>query len=145
MKIKEYNLHKTTKKTAIENNLVLADALPNNKIKRLFDFSLLDDITTYDWIKENIKDDAINNISPANKTSFVGTQYNQFSAYDGIIEYYVHRVYDKTGKRLYDIFQLAKVNIHEYERKSVYDVLRINGTIEAGCGYNAPIDDIEIA
>lgn len=145
MRIKEYNLHKTVKKTATENNLILADALINNKVKRLFDFSLLNDIPTYDWIKENIQEDAINNISPANKTSFIGTQYNHYLAYDGVAEYYVHRVYDKTGKRLYDIFQLAKVNIHEYKRQEIYGKLQSEGILEAGCGYYPPMDDIEIA
>ena len=45
MQIKEYKLSKTAVKTAKENNLILAEEIYGGKLKRLFDFSLLDTIS----------------------------------------------------------------------------------------------------
>ena len=42
MKIKEYKLYKTAKKTAKENNLEYVDSFETGKRNILFDFSLLD-------------------------------------------------------------------------------------------------------
>lgn len=42
MKIKEYKLYKTAKKTAKENNLEYVDSFETGKRNVLFDFSLLD-------------------------------------------------------------------------------------------------------
>lgn len=42
MKIKEYKLYKTAKKTSKENNLEYVDSIETGKRNILFDFSLLD-------------------------------------------------------------------------------------------------------
>lgn len=142
MKIKEYKTSKTAKKTASENNLILADAI-TGKIKRLFDFSLLNDIIISDIEKEVIKEDAIKNITASNKVSFYGKLLDNFTACDGKANYYLHRVYNKDGKRLYDIYQLAKIEHCSKERKSVYDRYNIT-TYEVTDGYIMPVNDIEL-
>ena len=144
MKIKEYITTKTAKKTATENNLILADAI-TNKAKRLFDFSLLDDMTISDVEKEVIKADAIRNVSAGNKVSFYGKLFDDFTACDGIANYYLHRVYSKDGRHLYDIYQLAKIEHYSKERKSIYDKNYIVTTYEASEGYMPPLNDIEVA
>lgn len=142
MLVKEYNLHKTAKKTATENNLIIADGIYNNK-KRLFDFTLLNDIIISDQEKEVIKADALKNVTAADKTSFYTKVFDNFTACNGNVLYYVHRVFSKDGRHLYNIFQLAKVEHITKERKSVYENYFAT-TIEASDDYTMPIEDIEL-
>lgn len=143
MRIKEYKTSKTAKKTALENNLILADAI-TNKVKRLFDFSLLNDIIISDIEKEVIKEDAIKNITASNKISFYGKLLDNFTACDGKAKYYLHRIYSKDGKHLYDIYQLAKIEHYSKERRSVYDKNYDVTTYEVTDGYIMPVKDIEL-
>ena len=63
---KQYKLFKTVKKTANENNLLIAE---NNlaTTKTLFDFSGLDNINLEEWEKDVIKNDALKNVCSFNK------------------------------------------------------------------------------
>ena len=144
MNIKQYKLFKTANKTAKENNLIFADEIYGSKLKRLFDFSLLDIMTIPDNEKEVLKDYALQNITPSNKTSFYGKLFDNFKACDGIAYYYIHRVYSKDGRYLYDIFQLANVKHYSKSRKSVYDKKYDITTYECSCDYRKPIYDIEL-
>ena len=143
MKIKEYKLSKIANKTAIENNLILADGKRYPSIKRLFDFSLLDDIPISEIEKEIIKSDAIKNVSASNKIQLYGSIINQFDACDGKAKYNVHRVY-KNCKLAYDIFELSKVEHYSKSRKSVYDNKYDVNTITANSGTDEPMNDIEL-
>ena len=58
--------------------------------------------------------------------------------------FYRHRVYSADGKHLYNILQLAKIRYITYTRKSVYEEFAVESDIELGCGYSAPITDIDL-
>lgn len=63
MKIKEYKLYKTAKKTAKENNLEYVDSFETGKRNILFDFSLLDNtdkLTNEE--KQYIREHALRNL-----------------------------------------------------------------------------------
>ena len=140
MKYKEYNVFSTSKKTATVNNLEIS----SNK-ERLFDFSLLNEIEITDIEKNIIKQDAIKNLMFSNKISYYGSTIDQFAACDGVALYHVQKVYsEKTGKRLYGIFTLAKIKHYSKNRQSVYDNnYEVVETIKEN-GYNEPLTDIEI-
>ena len=144
MQIKEYKLSKTAAKTAKENNLIIAEKRIGEKIKRLFDFSMLDSMTIPNNEKEILKDDALRNLMSSDKVSYYGKLIDNFSACEGIACYYRHRVYSKDGKHLYNIFQLAKVKHYSKQRESVYDKYYDVTTYEGNCGYKEPINDIEL-
>lgn len=143
MKTKEYKLFKSVQKTATTNNLVIAE---NNisTSKVLFDFSILDMITISDIEKEIIKNDALKNVCAFSKKSFYGAEIDNFTTCIGIAKYYAHPVYSISGKRLYIIMQLAKVNHTHTERKSVYDAWESTKT-EYTDSYTEPVNDLEIA
>lgn len=142
MKIKEYNLFKTVKKTAKENNLVIAE---NNiaTAKTLFDFSELDNIDIQEWEKEVIKTDALECVRAYNKESFYGAEYDTFTSCMGMTVYIPHRIYRKDGKHLYNIMQLVKITHTHSERKSVYSDWE-NTQTEYKSSYTERLDDIEI-
>ena len=144
MQIKEYKLSKTAAKTAKENNLILAEEMYGGKLKRLFDFSLLDTMEIPDNEKEVLKEYALRYVRPSDNVSYYGKIFDRFSACDGIAGYYKHRVYSKDGRYLYDIFQLAKVKHDSKSCKSVYDEKYDVTTYEGSCGYSEPINDIEL-
>ena len=143
MKIKEYNLFKTVKKTAKENNLVIAE---NNiaTTKTLFDFSELDNIDIQEWEKDVIKADALKNVCSFNKESFYGAEYDNYTSCIGMALFVPHKIFEKkSGKHLYNIMQFVKINHTHSERKSVYDSLE-NTNVKYKSLYSLPIDDIEI-
>lgn len=143
MRVKEYNISKTAFRTAKDNALLLTDGIAN-KTKRLFDFSLLDDMTISEEEKEVIKADAVRGVTAANKVSFYGKLFDDFYACDGIAKYFCHRVFGVEGKHLYNIFQLASVEHAHKERKSIYENKYIVTNYNASEGYTEPINDIEI-
>lgn len=141
MKTKTYNFFKTGKKTASENDLGLSTY--NKGV--LFDFELIEnDLTLTEAEKDLIKADALRYVMASSKTLYYGKQFNKFDSCDGIADFYCHKVYNgKTGKRLYVIMQLTKLNHTRLSRTSVYD----NHTpvkIEATSGYYPPTLDIEL-
>lgn len=144
MRVKEYKTSRTASKTAKENALVLADVAIGSKVKRLFDFSLLDDMTISEEEKEVIKAYAIRGVTAVNKVSFYGKLFDDFYACDGIAKYFCHRVFSVEGKHLYNIFQLASVEHAHKERKSVYENKYTVTNYNASEGYTEPINDIEI-
>lgn len=143
MKTKEYNLFKTAKKTAKENNLIIAE---NNiaTTKTLFDFSELDNVDIQEWEKEVIKENALKNVCTFNKESFYGAEYDIFTSCIGMALYIPYKVFEKeSGKHLYNIMQFAKINHTHSERKSLYDSWE-NTNIEYKTLYTEPMGDIEI-
>lgn len=142
MNVKQYDLFKTAKKTAKENNLVIAE---NNlaTTTTLFDFSELDNVDLQDWEKEVIKADALKNVCSYNKESFYGAEYDNFMSCIGRAVYTPHKVYSKEGKHLYNIMQFIGVVHTHSERKSIYDE-RENAQIKYKSSYTMPLDDIEI-
>lgn len=139
MKVKEYKICKTATKTAKENNLVFKDK------ENIFDFSLLDSMEISDREKEHIKEHDIRYVSAAFKESFYGTKFDDFSACTGKSFYYVQKVFSaKTGKLLYRIFTLARIEHNTQERTHIYNKYTVT-TYRESNGYSESTFDIEIA
>lgn len=139
---KQYKLFKTVKKTAKENNLLIAE---NNlaTTKTLFDFSELDNINLEEWEKDVIKNDALKNVCSFNKESFYGAEYDLFKSCIGKALYIPHKVFSKEGKHLYNIMQFASIIHTHSERNSVYDEYG-NKQVKYKSLYSEPMDDLEI-
>ena len=138
MKVKDYKTFKTAAKTAKENNLVFKDK------ENLFDFSLLENMPFSDREKEYIKNHDMKYISGAFKESFYGTEFDNFSACIGKALYHVQKVFfKKTGKLLYRIFTLSKIEHNTEERIHVWDEYTVT-TYKASDGYMESDFDIEI-
>lgn len=143
MKVKEYKLYKSVQKTAKENHLILSDNnISSGKV--LFDFSALDSLIVSDIEKGIIINDALKNVCAFSKESFYGAEIDNFTTCIGIAKYYAHPVYSVSGKRLYIIMQLAKVQHTHTERKSMYDAWE-NTKTEYSDGYMQPVFDLEVA
>ena len=143
MKTKKYKLFKTWKKTARENNLMTEDHR-SGTYKRLFDFSLLDDVVMPECEKEVIKDDAIQNVYAYSKAICYIKTFDNFSACTGNAEFHMQRVFSTDGKLLYVIFTLAKIEHFSQSRKSVYDQKYDTIKYNANDGYVESAVDIEI-
>lgn len=144
MKVKEYKLFKTAKKTASENNLVIAERTTSKDAYRLFDFSELD--TLYgipENEKEIIKKSALKHVCSAFSNDYYGKEIDNFTACDGISKFYCYRIYNESGKLLYRIFQLVALNHKHMERNSIYNNYTTT-TYEMTCGWSAPMLDYEI-
>lgn len=142
MAIKEYKVSKSAAKTAKENNLEILNGYSNEKF--LFDFSLLDSLQVEEWEKEIIRDQA-KNVTVGNRESYYGGKLDNFSDCMGRCLYYPHKVYsEKTGKRLFVIFQLAKIDHNSMHRKSIYDQFSDVTNYRLDCGYYEPLIDVEI-
>lgn len=139
---KQYKLFKTVKKTANENNLLIAE---NNlaTTKTLFDFSGLDNINLEEWEKDVIKNDALKNVCSFNKESFYGAEYDLFKSCIGRAFYIPHKVYSREGKHLYNIMQFARIIHTHSERNSIYDSWK-SVQNEYETVYSEPLDDLEI-
>lgn len=143
MKVKEYKLFKTVKKTAKENNLIVAE---NNiaTTKTLFDFSELEKLDIQEWEKDIVKSDALKSVCSFNKESFYGAEYDNYTSCIGMALFIPHKVFEqKSGKHLYNIMQFVKINHTHSERKSVYDSWK-NTNTEYKSLYSYPLDDVEI-
>ena len=142
MKIKEYKLYKSPQKTMKENNLIESEKLGNTKT--LIDFSELENIQELtEEEKEVIKQDAIKNICAYSRESFYGKEIDNFTSCIGIAGYYIHRVYRKDGKHLYNIMQLGKIVHTHTERESVYDSWE-GARYEWKSDYSQPLNDYEL-
>lgn len=142
MKIKEYKLYKSAKKTARENNLIESESLSNTKT--LIDFSELENIDELtEEEKEFIKQDTIKNICAYNRELFYGKEFDVFTRCNGIAGYYIHKVYRKDGKHLYNIMQLGKIVHTHTERKSIYDSWE-SVRYEWKSKYSQPSNDYEL-
>lgn len=142
MKIKEYKLYKSAAKTMKENGLTEGKGLYNTKT--LIDFSELKNIDfLIEEEREIIKQDAIKNVCAYNRESYYGKEIYSFTSCIGIAGYYIHRVYRKDGKHLYNIMQLGKIVHTHTERKSVYDT---NESVryEWKSDYSQPLNDYEL-
>lgn len=139
---KQYKLFKTVKKTANENNLLIAE---NNlaTTKTLFDFSGLDNINLEEWEKDVIKNDALKNVCSFNKESFYGAEYDLFKSCIGRAFYIPHKVYSREGKHLYSVMQFASIIHTHSERNSIYDSWK-SVQNEYKTVYSEPLDDLEI-
>lgn len=143
MEVKEYKLYKTAKKTAAENHLIIANNPYLKNLRLLFDFSLLDEISSISGTeKDYIKREALKHVSPANREQFYGV-FEENTGFNGEALYYKHRVYSDNGcKYLYDIIQLAKIHHISYEKDGFQN--HIVSQCDTLCGYAEPISDIEI-
>jgi hypothetical protein len=140
---KEYKIFKSIRKTAKENNLIIAEQVFYGNQKALFDFSLLNGLDFSEEEKEIIKNDAIKNIKPSNRVSFYGNESDQFTYCFGKAQYHIQRVYSLEGKLRYKIFSLARIEHHHCERNSImenYSDIKINSSN----GYDEAISDIEL-
>lgn len=138
MQIKEYKTFKTAAKTAKENNLILSGK------ENLFDFSLLDSMTISDREKEYIRNHDIKCVSAAFKESFYGTEFDSFSACVGKSLYHIRKVFSKkSGKLLYRIFTLAKIEHNTQERTCVWNEYTTT-TYRYSDGYMESDFDIEL-
>ena len=145
MKIKEYKLFKTAKKTARENNLEYIDSFETGKRNILFDFSLLDNTDELtDYEKRYIRNHALRYVDAVWDEQFYGKEFDGFTICDGRALYYPHKVYDENGcERRYVIMQLAKIVHTRGTRKSVYDDYKTM-EIKLDSGYTEPVSDYEV-
>lgn len=143
MKVKEYKLFKTAQKTAYENGLEVAKKKSNKDSMRLFDFSELNGCLLNEEEIDLIKNESFSHICSAFSDCYYGKEFNAFNACDGVASYYCHRVYGKSGKLLYRIFQLVSINHTRLERKSIYNNYTPI-TIDMSIGYDKPMKDYEI-
>ena len=121
MKIKDYKLSKTLKKTARENQLLIS----SNNAELLIDISILDDIdliipdTDMEEIKNHISKYLITWYS--NEEMFF-IRIDNFTAYDIRVKLANHRIFNAvTGKRRYVITQITNMRIQKLTRTNVYD------------------------
>lgn len=119
--MKEYKLFKTAKKTAKENGLILADGVETSKEKRVFDFSLLDKMNIPEIEKEVIWKSAIKTVLASSRTAYHQHQFSNFYWCGGYVDYAIHRVYSVDGRRLFCIFQIAKIHHYNAHRKNVWE------------------------
>lgn len=145
MKIKEYKLYKTAKKTAKENSLEYVDSFETGKRNILFDFSLLDNTDELtDDEKQYIREHALRNLHASDCEQFYGKEFDNFTVCNGRVLYYPHKVYDEHGcERRYVIMQLAKIIHARGTRKSVCDDYETM-EIKLDSGYTEPVSDYEI-
>ena len=141
MSPKTYKLSKTAKKTAKENNLVKPESLSNTV--QLFDFSLLDKMAISEAEKETLMNDAMKHVTGAFPDCFYGKEIDNFTTFSGIASFYVHHVYSKDGKHLYNILELAAVDHCHKTRNSIYDDYSAE-EIKAHTEYGQPLTDYEI-
>jgi hypothetical protein len=145
MKIKEYKLYKTAKKTAKENNLEYVDSIETGKRNILFDFSLLnnaDELT--DDEKQYIRNHALRYVHVSSCEQFYGKEFDNFTTCIGRALYYPHKVYDEHGcERRYVIMQLVKIIHTRGTRNSVYDEYD-STEIKIDSGYTEPVSDYEV-
>ena len=138
--IKTYDLYKTAKKTAKINNLAINE-------NTLFDFSFLDSLKEIPAAAINaIMLDAMKTVKAYNKEQIYIDMPDQFTCFKAIVKYNVHRVFNKTGKRLYNILEAAAIDFTYAERKSIYDFQYDENTIniKGNSGNFEPITDYEI-
>jgi len=145
MKIKEYKLYKTAKKTAKENSLEYVDSFETGKRNILFDFSLLDNTDKLtDEEKQYIREHALRNLHASDCEQFYGKEFDNFTVCNGRALYYQHKIYDEHGcERRYVIMQLAKIIHTRGTQKSVYDDYETT-EIKLDSGYTEPVRDYEI-
>ena len=86
----------------------------------------------------------IKHIFNYNLTSFYGTVFDEFTACDGIAEYYKHKVFSKKGNHLYTIFELCSIKNHTKTCKTIYDTHYDVQETTISSKYAEPFDDIEI-
>lgn len=121
MEIK-YNLFKTAKKTAKENNLQFVDGNRMTDQKLLFDFSNLDGLDIPDYEKEVIKEECMQHCACGTSTAFVMYNKDNFETLHVIADFVYNGVFnEKTGKLLYRIFELKKIKYFHGERTTVYN------------------------
>ena len=142
MIIKEYTLHKTSSKTAKENNLY---TMGWNK-DDLMDLSLLDNIDGVPAEEmEHIKEYVAEHHIPHDRNDVFIILYDDFTTYEVKTRFVNHHIYNKkTGSRRYRICQLAGVKINRYTRKHVYDVVSTVQEFTADNHNAEPVTDIEI-
>lgn len=141
MSPKTYKLSKTAKKTAKENNLVKSESLSNTV--QLFDFSLLDAMEVSETEKETLMNDAMKHVSSVFPDCFYSKEIDNFTTFSGMALFYIHRVYRKDGKHLYNIMELAAVDHCHKTRNSIYDDYSVE-EIKAHTEYGQPLTDYEI-
>lgn len=140
MNIKHYNCFKTAKKTAKENGLVISPL--NNKI--LFDFSLLEQIEDLD-AREIIMQDSFRDCggpTTINREAFYG-KCDTFCSYSGIATFYNHRIFAKSGRKAYNIMELANIKHNKGTRECQWDAFDVVST-EYDSGTTSPMMDVEL-
>lgn len=120
MKVYNYDLDKTLKRTQSNNNFVRAKSL-NNKCVFL-DFSNLSKLEFItDREIEVIKNECVQWI-PSGCTSFIsGKIYNEFENVTIDVSCNTLRIYNKQGKMLYTISQINNLRLVRKQRKSIYE------------------------
>ena len=133
--MKDYKLFKTAKKTAKENGLVYADN------KRIFDFSLLEELDIPEEEKQVMKDAALKTVTAGSKTAYAIKKLDNFHFIDGYVDYSVNKVFTDNGcKRLYCIFEAANVHHTSGNRKCVWDEFDYKTIDNKRCAVSREID-----
>ncbi len=137
MKIKEYKLYKTAKKTAKENELIVK----SDDTKVLYDFSLY-----YEYFKNIISEENLKGIieNVIKYHYFLNDwEYSFYTSklgarYASNTHFIYHKVYDKkTWKRSYIVLQVDKIEL------SIIDGYgNITDTFNVSSDYSTPPDDI---
>lgn len=119
MKIYNYELDKTLKKTQSMNNFVRTKS--NNKYL-FIDFTNLNKL---EFIPEReielIKNECVRWLSAGCSSFISGKIYDEFENVTIDVSCSTLRVYNKQGKRLYTIMQINNLRVVRKQRKSIYD------------------------
>lgn len=122
MNVKEYNIKKTAKRTATENNLIFVDGNMMTEHKLLFDFSFLDSLDIPENEKEAIREESTKHCSITNNTAYIIKTLDKFTLCNAVIDFNYHKVYNsKTWKLMYIIMEVKHVKYFHGERTTVYD------------------------
>ncbi|NLE05246.1 MAG: hypothetical protein GX638_10680 [Crenarchaeota archaeon] len=149
----EYNFLETKGKTQKVNNLQAMPDVYSTKYNKnfLFDFSLLGKHITDKKLLEEIKNICFKNCSgitsryiPIFKDCDI---FRCFDYYTGNLYFKPYSIYsNEKNKRVYVIMRLVKIeNLRIMERHYIYDEFKIEQEINDQIGYDAEIEDINIA
>lgn len=142
----KYNLFKTAKKTAKENNLTLAVSKYHTGDYLYYDLSLLDSLGLDPTDLETLKADIMNYhaVSWYDQPLPTICALNRFSGLCGQIKTAAHRVYRADGKRIMVIVEIIAAHIEKQSRRDIWSDYKIEATYEGKtAGYIE--EDYEIA
>ena len=136
----KYNLQETAKKTAVSNELQVKKVDRKNF---LFDFKSLKNIDAY--YKEKIIKQVLNDTSSIiNDYHFININKDNFSCITGHLHIKRLTVYNKDGKQLYIIFDVAYADLKVMTRSSIYNEYDIKDDIQVKIYNNTQIETIDL-
>lgn len=129
----KYNLFKTAKKTAKENNLIEAVSRYYDGNNLFYDFSLFEELKMSDDEKQAIISDTMEHHAISWYSQPLPTICNldRFTGFYGQITTAAHRVYKSDGRRIMVIIEIIAVNLEKQSRRDVWSEYKTEATYTA--------------